>query len=529
MSIFARMTMRAKLFGAFGGLLVALAVTGAVGISGLREADATLGQLLQNEVSAAMNAEQAKTLMEARAVRVMRHVISEDPAAKQEIERVLTTQNEAISKLLADLAELGWLPADIKGELVETRAADDDLASKRAEMITLSRVSTVDEALTYWDKEVTPRVGKLREHLAKASEGLNTRMKAREAESQAANAARRNASLAIFVAALGLGVVTAFAMVRSLGASVTEVASLAESLASRDLTRSIVIRTQDEFGTMAESLNRAAAALRETMNGIGQKADSLAAASEEFSAVSQTLGANAEETSAQAATVSKASDHVNANIQTVTTAVEEMSASVQEISRHAGDASRTANRAVQTAESTNATIAKLGESSQAIEKVIKVITSIAQQTNLLALNATIEAARAGEAGKGFAVVANEVKDLATETTRATEEISRMITTIQVDTRGAVEAIAEISQIIDQISQGQTTIAAAVEEQTATTQEIARNIAEAARSTGEIAQNVAGVAEAAQSTTEGASESQKTSHDLARMANELRTTVSSFRI
>ena len=159
----------------------------------------------------------------------------------------------------------------------------------------------------------------------------------------------------------------------------------------------------------------------------------------------------------------------------------------------------------------------------------KVITSIAQQTNLLALNATIEAARAGEAGKGFAVVANEVKELAKETAKATEEIGQKIDAIQGDTKAAVRAIGEISQIINQINDISNTIASAVEEQTATTNEIGRNVTEAAKGTEEIARNISGVATAAESTTSGAGDTQKAAIELSRMANELQSLVSRFRI
>jgi methyl-accepting chemotaxis protein len=188
-----------------------------------------------------------------------------------------------------------------------------------------------------------------------------------------------------------------------------------------------------------------------------------------------------------------------------------------------------ASQAVKVAETTNTTIAKLGESSAEIGQVIKVITSIAQQTNLLALNATIEAARAGEAGKGFAVVANEVKELAKETAKATEDIGRKIEAIQTDTQGAVTAIAEISGIINQINDLQNTIASAVEEQSATTNEIGRNIAEASQGSSEIAQNIGGVAQAAKSTAEGASNSQAAAAELARMAVELQKLVGQFKI
>src|SRR5579884_3876613 len=177
-----------------------------------------------------------------------------------------------------------------------------------------------------------------------------------------------------------------------------------------------------------------------------------------------------------------------------------MLASIREISKSANEAALIASRAVTTADATNKTVARLGDSSLEIGKVIKVITSIAQQTNLLALNATIEAARAGEAGKGFAVVANEVKELAKETARATEDIGQKIEAIQHDTRVSVDAIAQIGNIIKEINDISNNIAAAVEEQTVTTNEISRNVTEAANGTTDIASNIAGVATAAQDTT-----------------------------
>ncbi len=259
------------------------------------------------------------------------------------------------------------------------------------------------------------------------------------------------------------------------------------------------------------------AVLRQEMTS---NAQSLAVASEQMAAISQQMSTNAEETSTQANAVSAASEQVSQNIETVATAVEEMLASIREIAKNAHDAAHVATSAVHVAESTNATVGKLGESSAEIGKVIKVITSIAQQTNLLALNATIEAARAGEAGKGFAVVANEVKELAKETARATEDISQKIEAIQKDSRRAVTAIGEISTIINQISDIQSTIAIAVEQQTATTNEIARNVAEGAKGSAAIARNITGVATAAHDTTAGAGKLMTAATELARMANQL---------
>lgn len=236
--------------------------------------------------------------------------------------------------------------------------------------------------------------------------------------------------------------------------------------------------------------------------------------------ISQQMTGNAEETAAQAGIVSAASEEVSKNVEVVSIGAQQMLTSIREISKSANEAARVAKNAVGVAESTTDTISKLGESSVEIGKVIKVITTIAQQTNLLALNATIEAARAGEAGKGFAVVANEVKELAKETAKATEEIGLKIETIQGATRSAVTAIAEVSGIINQINDISNVIAAAVEEQTATTNEIGRNVAQAAQGTNEIARNISGVAQAARNTSSGAADMQQTVASLSRVSSEL---------
>ncbi|MBC7928597.1 MAG: PAS domain-containing methyl-accepting chemotaxis protein [Bryobacteraceae bacterium] len=269
--------------------------------------------------------------------------------------------------------------------------------------------------------------------------------------------------------------------------------------------------------------------LRLTMFEIVQHSQSLASSSRDLSSISEQMATNAEVTATQASLVSVASDEVSKNVSVVAAGSEEMMASIREISKSANESARVAKSAVTVAESTNRTIAKLGESSIEIGKVIKVITSIAQQTNLLALNATIEAARAGEAGKGFAVVANEVKELAKETAKATEEIGQKIEAIQADTNGAISAIAEISGIINQINDISNTIACAVEEQTATTNEIGRNVSEAARGAGGIATNISGVATAAQSTTRGALDTQQSAKTLSEMAEQLGNLVAQFNL
>lgn len=258
----------------------------------------------------------------------------------------------------------------------------------------------------------------------------------------------------------------------------------------------------------------------ELVSGLQDTVKELNSSSENLIQVSNSLSSSAEETSAQSNTASAASEEINAGIQTVATNMEEMTAAIQEITKTTNESSAISNSAMEMAESTNAIIGKLGESSIDIGNVIKVISSIAQQTNLLALNATIEAARAGEAGKGFAVVANEVKELAKQTAQATEDITRKIEAIQDDSKGAVNAIAEISEAINKINGYAGNIAASVEEQAATTSEVSRVVIESAEGIKQINENIGQVSRAAADTGKSAVESQDASKSLAELSERL---------
>jgi len=305
---------------------------------------------------------------------------------------------------------------------------------------------------------------------------------------------------------------------------------LANKIAQRNLAvDDLLLQSEDEIGEATSALNVMKNNLHGIVVAITENAEQVAAASEELSATSQHITANSEETTAQAKVVSDAGSRVNTNLQTIASGAEEMNSTIGEIAKNATEAARIAAEAVATADATNQIVGKLGDSSAEIGKVIEVITSIAQQTNLLALNATIEAARAGEAGKGFAVVANEVKELAKQTAKATEEIKQKILVIQGNTSGAVEAIGGIKEVIDKVSHISTVIATAVEEQSATTGEMARNVAEAAKGAATISNNIAGVAEAAQSTSTNVGEAQTAAEHLARMANQLHDLVGQFQV
>jgi methyl-accepting chemotaxis protein len=331
--------------------------------------------------------------------------------------------------------------------------------------------------------------------------------------------------LAILLCA-GIAYRTARSITRPLEDTVGVLRNMAEG--EGDLTRRVGQSTGDELGEMGRFFNIFIVKLEGLIGRVASSTKVMAGSSEQLFVVSHQMGVGAEETSMQANVVAAAAEQVTRNLQTVAAATEEMTASIGEIAKNASAAAGIASRAVERAQVANVVMDHLGQSSAEIGEVVKVINSIAQQTKLLALNATIEAARAGEAGKGFAVVANEVKELANETAKATKQISEKIEAIRSGTSQAVSVLGDISGIIAQMHDISTTIASAVEEQTATTREIARNVSEAALGESHVTENITSVAQAARMTSGGAKTTQTAAGELAGMAAELQKIVGVFK-
>ncbi len=354
---------------------------------------------------------------------------------------------------------------------------------------------------------------------------LESKMDAATEQSEAVSTIVLIVMCVVYVVVLLLALLLGFFVRRVLRKTVANTGDSIESLSKGDMTDEAEMLMNDELGDVAMKLNESLATLRQVVGSAATTARKVNSVAKEVGDGIDEGYKETEEVVAQTQVVAGAAGDVTQSIQTVAAGAEEMGASIREISSNANEAARVAGEATEVAKRTSETVSKLGVSSREIGDVVNTITAIAEQTNLLALNATIEAARAGDAGKGFAVVAGEVKDLAQETGKATDDITAKITAIQADTDGAVAAIEKISDIINQINNYQTTIAAAVEEQTATTNEMSRSVAEAATGSASIAETISQYQEIAQEAGKGVETLQHASDELVEASQAMYDNIS----
>ncbi len=342
--------------------------------------------------------------------------------------------------------------------------------------------------------------------------------------------ARRLRLLGLVVGLLSAALVVAVALAvrRSVLGRLSRVADVLATAAGGDLTARVDVRGRDELARMGEAANGALGSLGTAMAGVVATSQRLAGEADSLKDVAQRAFASASAAAEQAQDASTAADSVSESVQHVALGSSEMGTSISEIANNAQEAVAVAEGAVSSVDSTTARMSELAESSSEIGDVVRLITSIAEQTNLLALNATIEAARAGDAGKGFAVVADEVKQLAQETARATEDISRRVDAIQVNTGQAGEAIAEIAGVMTRITEFQASIAGAVEEQTATTSAMNEGVAQAAGGSESVARTVREVAAAASGAAQVVEAARSSADLLGHLSAELDSTASRYR-
>jgi methyl-accepting chemotaxis protein len=546
-----------KLLIASGIAILLLSLTAPVALRSLSEQAQMIDRLTTSEVDkAAMVAALDRTVPEAGSSlnRVLALASNTDDA------NAVKRLNDEATKHLADAAALLAKLDAVGLDNEEHKIVDEirqSLKAYAASSQNMMNMVGADAATAYMmsangEKDYATLLAKLTDFEAIERQHAN----ADHAQATASAQMVRLTYIGLFAAAFAVALAVNILLSRAIGGSIARLTTSTLKLAEGDVTVTIAgVGRQDEIGVLAGALGtfkqnaiektriEKEEQARRDQNASRQKAieshisafegqvrealETLGSAAQQMTVTSESMSTTASRTDSQVEAVEAASAEASTNVQTVAAASEELSVSIREISQQVSHAAQIASRAVDEAKQTDATVQGLSAAAQKIGEVVKLISDIAGQTNLLALNATIEAARAGDAGKGFAVVASEVKSLATQTARATEDISGQIAAVQSVTKDTVTAIDRIGSTIAEVSSVATAIAAAVEEQGTATQEISRNTHQAAESTQDVSKNIHGVSDGAHATGTAAQEVKEAAAALGRQAENLRGQVTEF--
>ncbi|WP_432545652.1 methyl-accepting chemotaxis protein [Kineococcus sp. SYSU DK004] len=514
-----------KLFAGFGVVCLLLAVVVGTGIARLQSSQANLESLSTDGVASVEAVGEVKAAFLQVRLDITSAALAPDAESTAEQLDRLAEHDQAYDT--AWTSYLGASPSASAAELGEVEDLLQEYRTSREALVAAAQAGDTAAYIGARDATVAPLATRLADRID-AIRDIEVQ-DAAEISDEGSHDFRTAVTLLLVVgaAALAFAVVVAVAISRSVARPLARTLHVVEGLAAGRLDQRVGYQAEDEVGQLAAAVDATMDKLTSTMRRIAGASTTLAASSEELSAVATQLSSGAEESATQSQVVSAATEEISANIGTVAAAGEQMTSAIREIATSTSEASSTAASAVSAATSAGQTLERLSASSREIGDVVKLITSIAEQTNLLALNATIEAARAGDAGKGFAVVAGEVKELAQQTARATEEIVARVNATQADASAAAGAISEITEVIARIDGLQATIAAAVEEQSATTSEMVRNVTEVSTGSQEIATNISGIAASADQTTSGATQTAQTAGEVSRAAAELNDLVASF--
>lgn len=550
-----RLSVRAKLYLGFSLILLALAVIGGLGIRSIGSVNGISREISGDWLPSTQALGALNSAGSDYRLSVFQHMLAADDKARGDLDRQLAARSEIVEKMARVYEPLVSSPEE-RALYDEYRAVWKVLMEGVAKVLDLSRANQRDEAVKTYNQAVRPSALKSKDLIEKlvALNGDGAKRAVEHSEQVSGNAFSMIAGL--LVAAILLGIATAFVISRSISRGIARVIERMQSLAAGDLAVEVpFLGERTELGRIGEALqqfklalldkehsdeaarlDREAKARRvvalERLTGdfeakIGRLATTLSGAAGTLQNTAATMTSAAGEADQRSMAVGSASEQASANVQTVATATEELSASIREIGSQIAQSTDVAARAVSEARRTEDTVHELAAAAQKIGEIVALINGIAAQTNLLALNATIEAARAGEAGKGFAVVASEVKALANQTSQATEEISTQINAIQGATESTVNAMGSIGTIIRDMNEITAMIASAIEEQAAATQEISRNVQQAAVGTQEVTRNIEGVRSAAGETGSAANDVLSAAGALALETERLGTEVSSF--